>query len=147
MAGFTDAFEAAILNHFFGATALAAPPTGYEVALYTVAPADDGTGGTEATYTGYARLAVTNNVTEFPAASGTAPTRKTNGNDWVFGEKTDAGTQVLVAWALIDNADSITIVQHGALSPNLSVAQNDTPRIPASQLKIEAGDTGDVYGA
>jgi hypothetical protein len=39
-------------------------------ALFTSSPNPDGTGGTEATGGGYARKAVTNNTTNFPAPSG-----------------------------------------------------------------------------
>jgi hypothetical protein len=58
-----------ILDHILGRTTYTAPATIY-AALFSVRPAVDGTGGTELAGDGYARVAVTNNATSFPAASG-----------------------------------------------------------------------------
>jgi hypothetical protein len=63
-----DATELAILNELFGGTAFAADATLFG-ALFTTAPADDGSGGVEANYGAYARVSVTNNTTNFPSAN------------------------------------------------------------------------------
>lgn len=63
-----DATELAIANELFGASAFAADATLY-AALFTTVPADDGSGGTEANYTNYARVSITNNLTNFPSAN------------------------------------------------------------------------------
>jgi hypothetical protein len=62
--------KAALLEEAFGATNFTAPVTLY-LALFTVAPTDAG-GGTEVTGGSYARKAVTNNTTNFPAVTGTS---------------------------------------------------------------------------
>jgi hypothetical protein len=65
------------------------PATMY-CALFTAAPAADGTGGTEVSGvgTGYARQAVTNNATNFPAAVAGV---KSNGTAIVWPVATGAG--------------------------------------------------------
>lgn len=75
MAGFTDPAENETLDAWFGSATLG-PATWY-IGLMTTAHADAGTGGTEvASSNNYSRIAVTNNATNFPAASGGA---KSNG--------------------------------------------------------------------
>lgn len=64
--------KAALLEEAFGAAAFTAPATLY-LALYTVAPTDNG-GGTEVTGGSYARKAVTNNTTNFAGFVATVPT-------------------------------------------------------------------------
>ncbi len=68
MAGMSDYLENKILDQIFNATAYAFPGTLY-IALYTAVPTDAG-GGTEVAGGAYARVAVTANVTNFPAAGG-----------------------------------------------------------------------------
>lgn len=60
---FVNAYKKKLLDAVYGNTAVGAPATLY-VALFTVAPGQDGTGGTEVPSTNaYARVAVTNNTT------------------------------------------------------------------------------------
>lgn len=71
-----DAEERLILDSRFGS---GSPATWY-VGLGTTTSSEDGTGFTEPVGNAYARVAVTNNVTNFPAASTTAnKTVKRNG--------------------------------------------------------------------
>lgn len=60
--------ENAVLNHRYGGPDYARPATVY-IALFTSAPNDAG-GGTEVAGGSYARAAVTNDATNFPAAVG-----------------------------------------------------------------------------
>jgi len=71
--------ENKVLDHVLGGGDYTRPATVY-VALYTVAPSDTG-GGTEVTGGSYARAAVTNNSTNWPAASGG---EKSNGTEITF---------------------------------------------------------------
>lgn len=64
-----------ILDLMLGQTAYDMPDTLY-VALFTAAPSDAG-GGTEVSGGSYARIAVTNNTTNFPAATGGAKSNAT----------------------------------------------------------------------
>lgn len=75
MAGsFSNYLENALLDHALGGGNYTRPATVY-IALFTVAPSDAG-GGTEVSGNNYSRAAVTNDATNFPAASGGA---KSNG--------------------------------------------------------------------
>jgi len=70
MAGsYTNFTENKILDGLYGNTAISPPATWY-LAVSTTTPAEDGTNFTEPVGNGYARVAVTNNATNFPAASG-----------------------------------------------------------------------------
>ena len=145
MAGFPDAEEANVLDHYFGGSALAAPEATLKIDLLTTLPSDDaGTGLVKASYTGYTQLSVTNNVTNFPAASGTAPTIKSNGILFGFGQKTDAGTVTIVGFVVYEN-DGTTILFVGDVTPNAVVAQNATAEFPIGTLDFKLGDPGDTY--
>jgi hypothetical protein len=74
MAGFTDPAENETLDAWFGSTVLG--PATWHIGLMSVAHADAGTGGTEFTGNNYARINLTNNATNFPAAAAGA---KSNG--------------------------------------------------------------------
>jgi hypothetical protein len=64
-----------LLDHLLGGPDFARPATVY-VALFTSAPGAGG-GGTEVSGGSYARVAVTNNATNFPAASGASKSNAT----------------------------------------------------------------------
>src|SRR5690349_18898367 len=70
MSSKSDYLENKILDHMLGGPDYTRPATVY-VALFTTAPSDAG-GGVEVTGGSYARVAVTNNATNFPGASGGA---------------------------------------------------------------------------
>ncbi|MBA7580220.1 hypothetical protein ES708_22111 [subsurface metagenome] len=92
----SDYLENKQLDHVLGGPDYSRPATVY-VALYTIAPTDAG-GGTEVSGGGYARVAVTNNATNWPAAAGGA---KSNGTPITFPQATaDWGT--VVAFAILD---------------------------------------------
>jgi hypothetical protein len=74
---------------------LVAPATWY-LGLSTTAPNEDGTGFTEPTGGSYARVAVTNNSTNFPAAAVSDTTTKTNGAVIPF--PTPTGTWGLITY-------------------------------------------------
>lgn len=65
--GKSDFLELELLDHVLGNAAYSAPAT-VHFAWFTALTGEAG-GGTEATGGGYARVAVTNNATNFPAAA------------------------------------------------------------------------------
>lgn len=65
----SDYAENKVLDHIFGGGDFTRPAT-LHLALFTTVPNDAGSGGVEVSAAGYARVAVTNNSTNFPAASG-----------------------------------------------------------------------------
>lgn len=131
MAGsFSDHLEDELLDHVFGGGDYSRPATVY-VALYTVAPTDAG-GGTECTGGSYARKSVTNNDTNFPAASSGA---KSNGTDIEFVEATgDWGT--VVAFAIFDALSGGNMLCWADLSANKDIDSGDTAKFAAGELDI-----------
>lgn len=134
MAGsFSDYLEAKVLNEVFGATAFAAPGTLY-VALFTAAPSDSG-GGTEVTGGSYARIAVTNNTTNWPNATGTSPTSKSNGTVITFPTAT-ANWGTVVAFGIFDASSGGNLLVWADLNANRTVNSGDTTSFAVSALTI-----------
>lgn len=127
-----------VLN-VLGGTAAAAPATVY-LALFTVSPSA-GSGGTEATGTGYARKSITANTTNFPAATNTSGTcsisngveidMATAGGDWSSGAN-------MVAFGLFDAATSGNLLFYGPLGTPAPVLSGNTPIFAAGALVIKA---------
>lgn len=126
----SDYLEGKVLDHLLGRTTYTAPVTVY-VALYTSAPTDSG-GGTEVSGGSYARVAVTNNATNWPAASGGS---KANGTAITFPEATaDWGT--VVAFGLFDAAIGGNLLYWGELSQNQAVNSGSTASFAIGALTI-----------
>lgn len=127
---FNDYLELELLDHVFGAAAYTAPATLY-VALYTAAPNDAG-GGTEVTGNNYARAAVTNNATNFPAASAGA---KSNGTAITFA--TPSGSWGTVThFAILDAVSGGNFLGWGALTASKSPGNGDTVEFAIGDLDI-----------
>ena len=132
MSGFSDFLELEVLDHVFGAATYTPPATLY-VALYTVIPTDANASGTEVTGGSYARVAVTNNLTNFPAASAGA---KANGTAITFPAPT-ANWGVIVAFAILDAAAAGNFLCWGAITPNKTVNNGDpAPSFAIGDLDI-----------
>lgn len=136
MAGsFADYAENATLNLWFGGAAVTPPATLY-IALMTTAAGDAG-GGTEVSttvWTNYARAAVTNNATNFPAASGGA---KSNGTEISFGTATISGTApTVVGIAIYDAETAGNLILHATLATNKTINNGDPVAIPIGDLDI-----------
>ncbi len=121
----SDYFEKKVLD-VIGGTGITAPATVY-VSLHTADPTDAGS-GTEATGSGYARKAVTNNSTNWPNASGTSPATKSNGTqidmatatgDWSSGSNQ-------THWGLWDASSGGNLLYYGALTVAKPVLNGDT---------------------
>lgn len=122
-----------MLDVRFGAAASTAPAT-YYVALSTTAPTNTGTNVTEPSGGAYARVAVTNNATNFPAASGRA---KSNGTVVTFPTAT-ASWGTISHFALYDAATGGTMRAWGALTTAQAVASGAIADFPAGSLTITA---------
>lgn len=131
MPGKSDYLENRVLDHFLGGVASSAPATVY-IALYTVTPTDAG-GGTEVTGGSYARVAVTNNATNWPAASAGA---KANGTAITFPAPT-ANWGVVVAFGIFDAATAGNLYYWGAITPNKTVNNGDpAPSFAVGDLDV-----------
>lgn len=130
MSAKSDYLENNILDHIFGGGDYARPATLY-IALYTSAPTDADT-GTEVAGGSYARVAVTNNATNFPAASGGS---KANGTAITFVQATALwGTVTHVG--IRDAASGGNLLYHGALTASRTINNGDTFSIAIGQLTI-----------
>lgn len=105
----SDFLENALLNHVLGGGDYARPANVF-LGLFTVAPTDAG-GGTEVSGGSYARRSVTNNSTNFPAASGGSKSLAVQ-QDFVQATA-DWGT--VVAFGLFDAASSGNLLYWGWL--------------------------------
>lgn len=121
MGSFADFLENELLDHVFGAAAYTAPATLF-VGLSTTTITDAGGNITEPSGNGYARVSVTNNATNFPAASGGA---KSNGTAITF--PTATGSWGTVTDMFISDASSGgNILCHDVLAVAKAVTTNDT---------------------
>lgn len=126
----SDFLELELLDHVLGNAAYSAPATVY-VALYTVAPTDAG-GGTEVSGGSYARVAVTNNDTNWPAASSGA---KANGTVITFPTATAAWGEC-VAFAILDAASGGNFLYWADLTLNKTVGDGDTAQFAVGDLDV-----------
>lgn len=133
MGSFSDYLEEALLNHVFGSADYSPPATIY-AALFTATPSDSG-GGTEVTGGSYARVAITNNTTNFTGATGTSPTTTTNSTAIDFPQATaDWGTAT--SWGLFDASTNGNLLAWGALTTSRAILNGDTPSFQADALSI-----------
>src|SRR5262245_10445986 len=107
-----------LLDLVLGAVSYTAPSSIY-AALYTVAPTAAG-GGTEVSGGSYARVAITNNTTNFPSASGGS---KSNGTMITWPTAT-ASWSVVVAVGLLDAASGGNLLYFTTISSK-TVDSND----------------------
>jgi hypothetical protein len=126
----SDYLENKLLDHVLGNAAYTAPATVY-IALYTTAPTDAG-GGTEVSGGSYARKDVTNNSTNWPAASGGA---KSNGTEITFATATaDWGT--VVAFGIFDQLTSGNLLYWATLTTSKSILNGDTAKFAVGDIDI-----------
>jgi hypothetical protein len=137
MAGFKGQGTAnAVLNYLYNSASFSA--TIY-VALFTSDPTATG-GGTEVTGTGYARVAVTANTTNFPAASGgslsngTLISFGTAGSDWAAGSTKVTGVAFVKTSAGALGASDI--IHYAPLSTARNILNGDPVQIPVGAAVI-----------
>ena len=116
-----------VLDHMTGKTAFTMP-TVY-VALFTANPTIAG-GGTEAAYTGYARVTTSGATWNAAASQATA-----NASAVTFGACT-AGASTVTGFGLYDAATAGNLLHFGTCS--LSVSTGITPSFAAGQLTLGA---------
>jgi len=133
MAAMGNYLEGQIIKYWLqnDATAVAKPATVY-VALYTAATTDVSASGTEVTGAGYARVAVTNNATNWAGPTDNDGT-VTNGAAITFGAPTANWGDI--GWVAIKTASTGgETLFHGALSAVKTVNNGD----PAFSFPIGA---------
>ena len=131
--GKSNSLISKLLNAVLNATAYSSPATIY-AALWTSTLSASSTGSTsgEASYSGYARVAVTANTTNFPTSSGGAAI--TNGTAVTFAA--NGGTlQTATFFALLDASSAGNILYWGSIT-STAINPGDTPQVNASALTV-----------
>ncbi len=127
----------ALADHVYGKTTYTGPTTMY-LALFSVTPSD-GAGGTEATGSGYARVSITNNTTNWTNATGsTTPAAKTNGVAFAFPAATGnwSSSSNQVAWGLFDASSGGNLLHYGPIGTPAPVLNGQTFTFPIASLVI-----------
>jgi hypothetical protein len=122
----TDYLEDALLNHVLRNTGYPSPATIY-VGLFTVMPADDGTGGTEVTGGSYARQSVV-----FAAPSG----GQVANNALVQFPTATADWGTVLGMGLFDTLSGGNLLYYGTLTAQKIVGIGDQISFAASALTV-----------
>lgn len=125
--GAHNARERTVADAQFGSGAgLGAPATWY-LGISTTTPNEDGTGFTEPVGGSYARVTITNNSTNFPAATTVSDeTRKTNGAKFTFANPT--GTWgIATYWGLFTTLTGGLPEYSDPLDAAISIRNGNTP--------------------
>ena len=136
---FKDTIANRVLDLLLGSShdTTAMPATVY-VALITTAPTNaNGASIVEVSGGSYARVAVTNNDTNWPAATGRA---KSNGTTITFPTST-ASWGTVVGFALYDASTAGNFLSYGALSSSQAVGSGVTPQFAAAALSVTSPGT------
>ena len=131
MGSFTEDLSNELLDHVFGNAAFTADSTLY-VALSTTTITDTGGNMTEPSGGSYARVAVTNNATNFPAASSGA---KANGTAITFATAT-ASWGTVIDFAIMSALTSGTMRGYGTLTASKTIDSGDTASFAIGELDI-----------
>lgn len=134
MGRLSDAQANLLLDLYFSKASNTGVPATLYVGLSTTTPTNTGTSVTEPSTGAYARVAVTNNATNFPAATARA---KSNGTDIVFPTATGSwGT--ITHFVIYDALTSGNFVAWGALTVPVSVITGATVTFATGSLVINA---------
>jgi len=124
--------ETKTLDAWFGNTAIPSNATLY-FALFSAAPGETG-GGTELTGNAYARASLTNNSTNFPAASAGAPSSKQNATAITFPTVTTADWTGITGWAVFDALTTGNMLYYGTFAATQAVSVGQTASWAAAGL-------------
>ena len=143
MAGFTDAIEQALLDHFLNDPSYT--PESLWIALSTTTPTEAGGSFTEPSSGAYARVSTA--AADWGAATGTAPATKSNTAVKTFPTATgdwSAGVN-MTHFGLFNASSAGTLRAWGALTVPKPVLNGDTASFAAASLVLKLGDPGDAY--
>lgn len=140
--GWVDAVEQDVLELYFAGTAL--PQTPSHIGLFTTNPADDGTGGVEATGGSYARQAYAANGTNWGSSTAGAPSTISNLIAVTFPTAT-ASWGTIQGWGYWDSLTLGNLLFFAALTTAKLVDNGDTAEFAIGALVAQLGDPGDTY--
>lgn len=139
--GAVDSRERSIADSQFGGGATTWAPATWFLALSTTTPATDGSGFTEPVGGSYARVSITNNATNFPAASTSAgTTSKANGTTLAFPNPT--GT-----WGLLTHFGFFVASSGGTVEYWFKLDAAITAQSGNSPVQFDIGQLIMTFGA
>lgn len=132
----SDYLEKAILDYLIGGGSLG-KPTFIHVCLSTAAYSEAATGAsmTEVVGGSYARVALTNDATNFPNATGTAPATKGNAGTITFPTAT-ASWGTVSSFYLVDAPTAGNVLYGGDLTTPKLIGSGDTASFAANAITI-----------
>ncbi len=131
MTSFSNFLELELLDHVWGNAAYSAPATIY-VGLSTADPTEDGSGIAEPGAGSYARVAVTNNATNWPVAAAGA---KANGTAVTF-TKATASWGTLTHMIYMDAISGGNMLAYATLTVSKTITTDDTATFAIGELDI-----------
>jgi len=133
MQGYSNYYASKVIDHVFGNQVLTPEVTLYcALAKGAVLESDDGSTFDEADYTSYARIALTNNNTNFPNGVAGA---KSIGVDVTFPQST-GGTNTIHEFVILDSASGGEIVGGGSLTIQQVVTSGIQPVFLAGEVEL-----------
>lgn len=132
--GKSNYYISKLLNQFFNATAFSFPsPIFFALWTSTLTAASTGATAGEAAYTGYARVSVTANTTNFPTSSGGAAIQ--NGTAITWGANSGGAPETETFVAILDASTSGNILYWGSIT-STTINVGDTPQINVNGLTV-----------
>jgi hypothetical protein len=130
--------EAQILDGYLGGATITVPTTVY-IILSTAAYSDAATGAScsevSTSGTAYARVAVTNNSTNWPNATGTSPTAKSSGTAFTFPAAT-ADWTTCESYYIADASSAGNILYGADLTTPKDVGTGDTATFASGSITV-----------
>ena len=150
MAGMIYSYEADVLEYIVSGAGTTVSPTQWYVVLYTAAPSEDGTGGTEVpNANGYARQPIPVASWDATATDATLGNPATISNDVIvefaaasgggWGNVTHFGLAPSSTWGAAD------VKAWDALVTPKTIDAGDTASFAVGQLTFQLGDPDDSY--
>lgn len=132
ISGLSSATAQAILGEIYGATNYTGDVNIF-FGLWTtqLTVTSTGSSGTESAYGSYARVSITNNTTNFPAPSGSAPTSVANGGTAITWPTSTSGSSTIISGAATSASSAGTIRSFGDITSTV-INSGDTPKINTS---------------
>ena len=127
---YSETARQALATTYFGGAALTVPSS-YDLALFT---GDPNNGGVECTGTGYARIALTNNGTNWVVVTGTNYKTYRNGTDWIWTASAGAGWGI-PNWVGLYNGG--TLLMGMEISNATPVLTGEAMRILANGMQVQ----------
>jgi len=135
----TNYAENSILNTVFRGVAFPTLPASMYIAAYSVIPGEDGTGGTEITGAGYARVAVSRAAGSWKDPSTATQGQVDNTAEIAFPVATGDYPAAVVAVGVLDDPTAGNLWYRGNLTASRTILTGGQLKFNANQLVVAEG--------